>query len=52
MRPDYVVVFPPFLDRDLSLLEAVNALAVEQFITEPGVEAYATTGFRGDPGSM
>ena len=40
MRPDCVVVFPPFLDHDLSLFQAVKDLAVEQFIPEPGVGDY------------
>ena len=43
MRPDRVVVFPPFFDHDLLLLQAVDDLTIEQFIAEPGVEALAIT---------
>ena len=45
MRPDCVVVFPPFLDHDLSLFQAVKDLAVEQFIPEPSVETFAIAVF-------
>ncbi len=38
-----VVVFPPLLDEDLGLAEAVEDLAVEQFVPEPGVEALAVS---------
>ena len=33
MRPDRVVVFPPLLDHDLRLLQAIEDLAVKQFCT-------------------
>ena len=61
-----VVVYPPLLDQDLSLTEAVEDLAIEQFIPHPPVKAFAVSVFprtarqgiawqcpeRGDPGSM
>ena len=37
-----VVVLPPFFDQDLSFAQAVEDLAVEQFIAEPGIETPAT----------
>lgn len=36
-----VAVFPPLFHQDLSLAEAVENLAVEQFIAEPDIEAFA-----------
>jgi hypothetical protein len=39
MRPDGVVVRPPALEDDLRLAQAVDDLAVQEFVPEPGVEA-------------
>ena len=36
-----VVVFPPLLDQDLSLTQAVEDFTVEQFIPHPPIEAFA-----------
>ena len=61
-----IVVFSPFFDDDLGFAERVKDLAVEQFIAEPRVEAFAVSILpstawqgiawrcpeRGDPGSM
>src|SRR5262249_55976785 len=41
VRPDGVVVPPPTFDDHSCLLQAVEDLAVEQFVAEPGVEALA-----------
>ena len=41
VRSDGVVVAAPLLDQDLSFAQRVEDLAVEQFIAEPGVEAFA-----------
>ena len=40
-----IVVFPPFFDDDLRLLQAVEDLPVEQFIPEPCVETLAISVF-------
>ena len=42
---DGVVVPPPLFDDDLRLLQAVEDLAVEQFIPEPCVETLAISVF-------
>ena len=39
--PFRVVMLPPVFDQDLRLAEAVEDLAVQKFIAEPGVEALA-----------
>ena len=44
-----IVVFPPLFDQDLRLTQAVEDLAVEQFIAEPGVEALAVSVFPRGP---
>ena len=36
-----VVVFPPLLDQDLSLTQAIEDIPIEQFIPHPPVEAFA-----------
>ena len=36
-----VVVFPPLFNQDLRLPQAVEDLAVQQFISKVGVEAFA-----------
>ena len=41
MWPDGVGVDAPLLDEDLGLPEAVEDFAVQQFVPEPGVEAFA-----------
>jgi len=38
--PDGVVVATPFLDQDLGFAQGVEELAVEEFIAEPGIEAF------------
>lgn len=38
---DGVVVAPPLLDEDLGFAQAVEDLALEQLVREPGVEAFA-----------
>ena len=43
VRPDGVVVSPPLLDDDLSLAERVEDLAIEKFIPEAGIEAFAVS---------
>ena len=40
-----VVVFPPFLDQDLCFAHAVKDFAVQKFIPEPGIEAFAVSVF-------
>ena len=39
MWSDVVVLSEPLVDDDLGLLEAVEDLAVEQLVPEPGIEA-------------
>ena len=39
MRPDRIVMAPPAFDDDLSFLEGVEDLAIEQLITQARVEA-------------
>jgi hypothetical protein len=39
MRPDRIVMTPPAFDDDLSFSEGVEDLAIEQLITQAGVEA-------------
>ena len=39
MRPDRIVMAPPAFDDDLSFLEGVEDLAIEQLITQASVEA-------------
>jgi len=41
MRPDRIVMAPPALDENLSLVECRELLAFEQLVTELGVEALA-----------
>src|SRR5665647_1523624 len=41
VRPNRVVVFAPLLDDDLRLLQAVEDLAVEQFVAKLPVEGFA-----------
>ena len=43
VRSDGVVVSPPLLDDDLSLPERVEDLAIEKFIPEAGIEAFAVS---------
>ena len=38
-----VVVFSPFFDDDLCFPQALEDLSVEQFISEPAIEALAVT---------
>ena len=38
--PGGVVVATPFLDQDLGFAQGVEELAVEEFIAEPGIEAF------------
>lgn len=45
MRPDGVVVDPPFLDQDLGVFQSVGQLAIEQFVAEPGIEALVISVF-------
>lgn len=45
MRPFGVVVFSPLLNDDAGLPEGVEDLTVEQFVTEPGIEAFDITVF-------
>ena len=45
MRTFCVVVFPPLLDQDLCLAQGVEYFTVEQFIAEPGIEAFAVSVF-------
>ena len=40
VRPDRIVVDTPFLDQDLGLPQAVEDFAVEQLVSEPGIEAF------------
>ena len=40
-----VVVFPSLLDQDLSLAQAVEDLAIEQFIPHPPIEAFTVSVF-------
>jgi len=42
-----VVVFPPLFDDDLRLFEGVKDFAVQQFIPQSGVEAFAVAVFPG-----
>src|ERR1044071_938815 len=39
VRAHLVVVAPPALDHDLGLAQAVEDLAVQQLVAEPGIEA-------------
>src|SRR5262245_28196560 len=39
MRPDRIVMAPPAFDDDLSFVEGVEDLAIEQLIAQAGVEA-------------
>src|SRR3954454_15419156 len=43
MRSDGVVVTPPALDDDLRLAKGVEDLAIEQFVSQPGIEALDVT---------
>ena len=52
VRPNCVVVDAPFLDHDFGLPAGVEHLAIEQFVVEPGIEAFAVSGFHGQPSSM
>lgn len=36
-----IVVFPPLLDQDFRFPKAVEDFSREQFIAEPGIEAFA-----------
>ena len=45
MRADSVVMPPPGFDQDLSLDEAVEDLAIEQFIAKRPVEAFVVAVF-------
>ena len=40
VRPLGVVVTTPLFDDDLGFLEGVEDLSVEQFVSEPGIEAF------------
>lgn len=46
---DGVVVSPPLPNDDLDLLERVGDLAIEEFIPEAGIEAFAVAVFPGQP---
>src|SRR5215207_8060750 len=39
VRAHLIVVAPPALDHDLCLAQAVEDLAIEQLVAEPGIEA-------------
>ena len=56
MRPDGVVVPPPAFEDDLRLAQAVEDLAIQQLVTEPGIEALHIAIFpraaRGDVGHL
>ena len=41
VRPDGVVVDAPLLDQDLGIPQAVEDFTIQQFVPEPGVEAFA-----------
>ena len=43
MRSLGVVVFSPFFDQDLCLLQRVEDLAVQKFISKPCIEAFAVS---------
>ena len=43
MRSDGVVVSPTLLDDDLNLAERVEDLAIEKFIPEAGIDAFAVS---------
>lgn len=45
MRSAGIVVLTPAFDDDLCLLERVEDFTIEQFIAEPGVEAFAIAVF-------
>jgi hypothetical protein len=49
MRPESVVLDPPFFNQDLSLLQGVEDFAVEQLIPELSVEALNIAVFPGAP---
>ena len=51
MRSLRVVVTALLFNDDLSLLEAAEDFAVEQFIPESGVETFAAAFLQGEPGS-
>ena len=38
-----VVVLPPLFDDDLCLLQAIENFSVQEFISEPGIEALAVS---------
>ena len=40
MRPDGVVLAAPGFDQNLGLLQGVEDLAVEEFVPQPGIEAF------------
>ena len=43
--PDSVVVYAPLLDQDFGLPQALEDFAVEPFIPEPDVKAFAAAVF-------
>ena len=43
VRPDGIVVDAPLLDQDLGFPQAVEDFAVQQFVPEPGVEAFSVS---------
>ena len=45
VRPDGIVMAPPLFDDDPGFFERVEYLAVEEFVPEPGVEAFAIAVF-------
>jgi hypothetical protein len=45
VRPDGTVVAAPSLDQDLGLAERVKDFAIEQLVTEAGVEVFAAAVF-------
>jgi hypothetical protein len=50
MRALGVVVFPPVFDDDLGFAKRVEDLAIQQFVPEAGVEAFAVSVFpKGNP---
>jgi hypothetical protein len=38
-----VVVLPPFFDQDLCFSQAVEDFAIQELISEPGVEAFTVS---------
>ena len=47
MRPNCIVVTAPTLNDDLGFLQRVEYLAIEEFVTQAGIEALDVTVFPG-----